>query len=494
MAPSQLVNVSMTPVAALPGLPVNGALLGAVQLSPDGLQLNKAATLSIDRPGMETPSEVIGFTYPGEGLDRVSFLPAGAPGTIVLNLTHFSGSGAAAGSAAGQTDSDQAFADQIRVIIQVYGLGDVSLYEKVFAEWLDAIVAGANNAYTIEQLMSGVARRLSNWGAARILVGLESNLCVANPGRASDLKASLDVKVPAFLKDLSDVCNAAPSYCGKVPYIRKLLEWKAMIQSWGNSEPCLALDEPSTCGFCGPEGDKIPLTSMVKCGPAGSSGPCPGLTVPIGGTGSLYPNFAGQCGQDVGASDTNPNGYYPEWKTMRPKVALVDPLGEVTGVDVGTALITLQPMGMPCLPPSVTQVEVGEVDAGYLVTVTGMEIRSSHVDCDAVSGPLSGYVDRMTVDKGGEVTLTSSYGNGAYEWTGTKGRLAGGILNITTYALNDYGFPNNDNYTITREWSLEGGSKGFRGFYTWGWRGVWLGLWTGCHGISWVELVPWPQK
>jgi hypothetical protein len=97
-------TITMTPVASVRGLPLSGGMTAAVQLEPDGLQLNRAATLTI-----ETPSSIaldamtpLGWYGAGENLYLNLFLP-GEKG-IVLPVHHFSGYGVGQGTGAERQD------------------------------------------------------------------------------------------------------------------------------------------------------------------------------------------------------------------------------------------------------------------------------------------------------------------------------------------------------------------------------------------------------
>src|SRR6185503_18505538 len=90
-----LVNptqITMTPVTALAGAP--GGLVGAVKLAPEGLVLNKPATLEIQPAGSPPASErQFAFTAEGDGQD-FHLLPD-PDGGLTLSLLHFSAPGVA---------------------------------------------------------------------------------------------------------------------------------------------------------------------------------------------------------------------------------------------------------------------------------------------------------------------------------------------------------------------------------------------------------------
>ncbi|MDH3672700.1 MAG: Ig-like domain-containing protein [Gammaproteobacteria bacterium] len=87
------VDVSLTPVFSIPGMPLNEGVLAAAQFSPDGLQLAIPATLTIALPGLEVPPKAVGFLFQ-EGAAALELLPAQISDTAAsFQLTHFSEGG-----------------------------------------------------------------------------------------------------------------------------------------------------------------------------------------------------------------------------------------------------------------------------------------------------------------------------------------------------------------------------------------------------------------
>ncbi len=87
-AVAETTSVTMTPVTKLGGL--TGQLLGAVQFQPDGLELLKPVTLTIDVP---STSDLQAFSYAGNGSDFHLYPLKVEAGTAILKLFHFSGYG-----------------------------------------------------------------------------------------------------------------------------------------------------------------------------------------------------------------------------------------------------------------------------------------------------------------------------------------------------------------------------------------------------------------
>jgi hypothetical protein len=97
-------RVTMTPVAAIQGLPLSGGLVAAVQVGDDSFQLAKAAQLVIRRDGLAPSASQVGFGYHNGGEDF--FLtpfgdrPAGFPSdSITIPVLHGGGYGVANASA-----------------------------------------------------------------------------------------------------------------------------------------------------------------------------------------------------------------------------------------------------------------------------------------------------------------------------------------------------------------------------------------------------------
>lgn len=89
------VEIAVTPVAAIAGLPPGAALVAAAQLEPSGLRLVAPAMLTV--AGAAAPGDgrrVIGFGYEGDAgtIEPTAALAAG--GSLVVPVFHFSGAGA----------------------------------------------------------------------------------------------------------------------------------------------------------------------------------------------------------------------------------------------------------------------------------------------------------------------------------------------------------------------------------------------------------------
>ncbi len=95
-------KVTLTPVTGVDGLPFSGGLVGGVQMSPEGLRLLQPATLTIESSKIVAAQgfESVAFAYHQNG-EGMYLSPSNANGNVLtLEVWHFSGVGAAQGTAA----------------------------------------------------------------------------------------------------------------------------------------------------------------------------------------------------------------------------------------------------------------------------------------------------------------------------------------------------------------------------------------------------------
>lgn len=86
-------TITLVPIASLKGLPLSGGSVAAVHIEPSGLQLMKAATLTI-RAQREIPvGEQVAFAYYGGGSDAHHVPLSPDPRRVEMKLLHFSGYG-----------------------------------------------------------------------------------------------------------------------------------------------------------------------------------------------------------------------------------------------------------------------------------------------------------------------------------------------------------------------------------------------------------------
>jgi hypothetical protein len=89
------VDITLTPLSALDGLPFSGGLAGGVQMAPDGLQLLRPARLTIAPASPPAGAVRLPFGYARAG-ESLHLLPEGDDG---IEIDHFSGAGLASGTA-----------------------------------------------------------------------------------------------------------------------------------------------------------------------------------------------------------------------------------------------------------------------------------------------------------------------------------------------------------------------------------------------------------
>lgn len=87
--------ISITPVHDIANLPLTDGLVAAVRIHPDGLQLQRPATLTIEMPGPFDASTLLGFLFDDAGT-TFEVLPAIALGSrLTIAVKHFSTAGVA---------------------------------------------------------------------------------------------------------------------------------------------------------------------------------------------------------------------------------------------------------------------------------------------------------------------------------------------------------------------------------------------------------------
>ncbi|OFZ67546.1 MAG: hypothetical protein A2V79_01980 [Betaproteobacteria bacterium RBG_16_56_24] len=96
----QDTTITMTPITGMTGLPFANGLVAAVQFAPDGLFLEKDATLTIVPASAVPVSNQTFIGYLGAGNDVHLVPPASPTAAIQMLVGHFSGMGLASGTSA----------------------------------------------------------------------------------------------------------------------------------------------------------------------------------------------------------------------------------------------------------------------------------------------------------------------------------------------------------------------------------------------------------
>lgn len=206
------LEISMTPISAVSGLPFSGGLGGAVLLEPSGLTFADFVTLQIE-PAIPIPLEkqvLFGFEEQGEDLHLA--IPVDDPGTIQIRLLHFSGAGVASGLSAEraavmlrQADRAQArLTSRIAAMIQEQRQGGSEVPESVdltdyFSAYFDTVVlprlkAAASESGTCAQGNEALATYFG-WQTQLTLMGVDED---------ESFRRALQEYAPVFLKKCLD--------------------------------------------------------------------------------------------------------------------------------------------------------------------------------------------------------------------------------------------------------------------------------------------------
>lgn len=171
------VDVTLTPLAGLAGLPAADGLLAGAHFAPDGLELFEPARLDIVPARPSAPAERIPVAYRGAGgAGEASFgllLDDAAPGALALEVLHFSGVGVALGTAA----------DRAALAASRPGRGDDRAWHELGAA-RDAHARGATDAAA---LAAAEAVALRTWHDAVVRPTLDAAEARAAGGAPSDL-------------------------------------------------------------------------------------------------------------------------------------------------------------------------------------------------------------------------------------------------------------------------------------------------------------------
>ena len=128
--------ITLVPIASLKGLPLKGGSVAAVHIEPSGLQLMKAATLTI-RTGREVPvGEQVAFGYYGGGNDAHRYPMSPDPKRVEMKLLHFSGYGVGQAPAndPGRQALERASANEARFQSRIAGILDRERQRQLMGE------------------------------------------------------------------------------------------------------------------------------------------------------------------------------------------------------------------------------------------------------------------------------------------------------------------------------------------------------------------------
>jgi hypothetical protein len=218
-AVTQDTTISMIPVTSMTGLPFANGLVAAVQFAPDGLFLEKDATLTIV-PSVAVPVDKQTFIgYLGSGSDLHLVPPASPNAAIQMLVGHLSGLGLASGTSMER-------ASMYLNIAEDYEVRLTQEMARILARERELAILGVNNAddpspFNLEDLFKSYyelvvrARMLAaSSSCANAKLALQTYLAferkyqvlgIPNPHDPGDADYN------KILKAVNDTCNGVPN-------------------------------------------------------------------------------------------------------------------------------------------------------------------------------------------------------------------------------------------------------------------------------------------
>ena len=209
-------EITLTPVLSVAGVPLDGGVAAAVQLSPEGLQLLKPALLSITPPS-GTPN--VGFSYHGSG-QEFFFYPLNLGSSTGFAVVHFSGYGLGSGMATGAVtplDPEDSFLNAIGQpappapsVAAIDGGSIATLAQQYYTNSVSPQVNAALQPGATVAQMSAAFTRAARFIAIIQIIALDQQ----DPfvGDISTLQAAMDaLQVGLFNELYNNECLAEPS-------------------------------------------------------------------------------------------------------------------------------------------------------------------------------------------------------------------------------------------------------------------------------------------
>lgn len=172
-------EISLTPIRQIDDLPMSGGLMDGVHFEPSGLELLRAATLTVELaspPALAEGEVLVGFTYDGDGQNLALAIPEVDGHIVNLPIHHFSGGGA---GAATPSDLETTFAPGtsdafIAELLAAIQADDSGTLEAILRRWYGARVepdlqAAVANDTALERALATHAR----WTDALLMLGLQ---------------------------------------------------------------------------------------------------------------------------------------------------------------------------------------------------------------------------------------------------------------------------------------------------------------------------------
>jgi hypothetical protein len=246
--------ITLTPVVAIPDLPLRRGLVAAVEFGPDGLQLHRPATLTVTLPDAPDTTDLVGFGYAGAGERlHLDFVEA-AGATLTLRLTHFSALGAAlaapedlAALAAQTALSEPTEGFWISKLVLLFEQGaPAAEYAALFRDWYDAVVS----VFVVDfppdddEELRRALREFYEWSwrldAIELLVGIEFD--AADQASLDALLAEGRAGVAAGLREGVERANVRCLSLQNVAGAEDALRWQATAAALGVGTAAEQLD------------------------------------------------------------------------------------------------------------------------------------------------------------------------------------------------------------------------------------------------------------
>jgi hypothetical protein len=195
------VDVTMTPVASVGGLPLSQGLIGAVELRPHGLMLRKPATLTVDPPAGVSTAGATAFLYHQGGED---FHLYPVKSGLSLSLLHFSTPGFGRGTAADR--ANVANHPPARPGAQLEQANAISDPAGHMANYYDGVVR--NQLQESQNARTGMAQATEHglaWLRQLQLLGLGESEALAE--RIRDLEQRIQILRQIMLEEAIKACK-----------------------------------------------------------------------------------------------------------------------------------------------------------------------------------------------------------------------------------------------------------------------------------------------
>jgi len=283
-------TITIVPVTAVGGLPLRGGLVAAVRFAPDGLELLKPATLTIELPQQPAATGLVGFGFQGSGegfhLDLVEIQGS----RLVFSVTHFSGVGTGIALTGdlqqilSRPPNDPEF-QALNEIVSLFAQGetDPTLYKFHLSEWYDARVVLLSVDFGVRQglkeygvlgtnplsgdddpdeiLLRRALRGYVSWLRMIDLVSARLGVDIRTVEFVGTLQQSIDESVPLAQLDFQFAITRANRRClGELALGRvdtalaradTALLWQGVAQALGLATQTFSLDLTSVLsGLC----------------------------------------------------------------------------------------------------------------------------------------------------------------------------------------------------------------------------------------------------